>query len=177
MTTINRRIRVLKSIIYLSIAVIFSGQVLFWFLPDYADFISTSHPIIDAHGGLEALTSLQTILGFLVMLIPKIVLMWAFVLLLRLCNSFASGDWFNSQTEAFCEQIGRWMIAYAALAVVHRSLLSLVVTMNNPPGERELTISISTNDLMALLPALLALIIGHMVGIAKRQREELNEII
>lgn len=177
MTVINRRIRILKSIIYLSIAVIFTGQILFWFLPDYSDAISASNPIIDAHGGLDALTPIQSVLGFLVMLAPKLVLVWAFVLLLRLCNSFATDDWFNNRTEAYCEKIGRWMIAYAVLAVVHRSLLSLVVTMNNPPGERELTISISTNDLMALLPALLALIIGHMVGIAKRQREELNEII
>lgn len=177
MTTINRSIRILKSIIYVSIAVILAGQILYWFVPVSSDYITTSHPIIDTYGSLADLSTAQKVLSFLIALTPKVALVGAFVLLLKLCNSFESGDWFNRQTESHCEKIGRWMIAYVFLAILHRTLLALVVTFNNPPGERELTFSISTNDLMALLPALLAFIIGHMVGVARRQRDELNEII
>ncbi len=177
MTKINRSIRILKSIIYVSIAVILAGQLLYWFIPISSDYISTSHPIIDDYSSLADLSPVQKVLSFLIALTPKVALLGAFILLLRLCNSFESGDWFNKQTEKHCETIGRWMIAYVVLAIAHRTLLALVVTMNNPPGERELTSSISTNDLIALLPALLAFIIGHMVGVARRQRDELNEII
>lgn len=177
MTSINRSIRILKSIIYVSIALILAAQVLYWVVPFSSEYIEASHPIIDRYASLEELDSTQKVLGFIIALVPKVALVWAFILLLKLCNSFSNGDWFNKESERHCDQIGRWMIVYVILAIVHRTLLVYVVTMNNPVGEREFSISVSTNDLMALLPALLAFIIGHMVGVARRQRDELNEII
>ena len=177
MTSINRSIWTLKIIIYVTIAILILGQLLFWLAPVSFDYISASHPIIDHFGSIDDLNITQKTLGFLITLAPKLVLIWSFILLLKLCNSLIAEDWFNRENEARCAKIGKWLMIYVAISIIHRTLLVLVVTMNKPEGERAFTISISSDDAMILVPALLALIIGHMLNLARRQRDELNEIV
>ncbi len=177
MTKIDRNIRILKSIVIIMIVLMLGGQFWYWFAPFSSDFVETSHPIISQYGGLESLDPQQSALGFLITLAPKLALVWAMILLLKLSNALIAGKWFDQDSENHCTQIGRWLIIFVGLTILHRTLLVLLLTMNNPEGEHHFSVSVSTNDLMTLVPALLCLIIGHMVRIARSQRDELNEIV
>lgn len=177
MTNVRRSIKILKMVVIATIILVIVGQFWFWLEPFSVDLISATHPIISEYGGIGKLDSTQRAWGFAVTLIPKLALLWSMLLLLQLANALEAGRWFDRECENCCTRIGRWLIVYVALTVVHRTFLVMVITMNNPVGERHLALSVSSDDLMALVPALLALIIGHMVKLARAQRDELNEIV
>ena len=141
------------------------------------EFITLDHDILDDYGGIEALSIKQKFLGFVITSVPLLAMVWSLILLLRLTSILAAGKWFDRSCEDYCIKVGRWMVVYVILNILHRTALVGAITMDNPPGERHLAISFSSNDLLALVPALLALIIGHMVRLAREQQEELNEII
>ncbi len=177
MANVSRSIRTLRAIVITIILVVIIAQFWFWLEPASFKWISASHPIISEYGGIGELDTTQKILGFLITLLPKVTLLWSMFLLLRLTKVLTAEKWFDQECEDCCLQIGKWLIAYVILVVVHRTLLVLALTMTAPAGKKELAISISSSDLIALVPALLALIIGHMVKLARAQRDELNEIV
>lgn len=177
MADIQRNIGILRVIVWATIAMVLAGQLWFWLAPESFELISATHPIISDYGGIERLNTMQRVLGFFVTLLPKAALVWAMILLLQLTRALKAGQWFDTRSEKLCNRIGRWLVIYVGLTILHRTLLVLVITMTNPVGERQLAFSLSTDDLMALVPALLAMIIGHMVKLARAQRDELNEII
>lgn len=177
MANIGRSIKFLRIIVISTIALLLISQFWFWASPYTFDFISLEHPILDEYGGIQALNTKQRILGFVITSVPKVILLWSLMLLLKLTKILAAGKWFDKLCEDYCTRVGHWLVIYVVLNVLHRTVLVGAITMDNPPGERHFTISFSTDDLMALVPALLALIIGYMVRLAREQRDELNEIV
>lgn len=177
MANISRSIKFLRVIVITTVVLLLASQFWFWASPYTFDFISLEHPILDEYGGIEALNTKQKIMGFVITSIPMVTLLWSLVLLLKLTKILAAGRWFDKSCEDYCARVGRWLVIYVVLSVLHRTALVSAITMDNPPGERHFNISFSTDDLMALVPAIFALIIGHMVRLARKQQDELNEII
>lgn len=177
MTSVERNIKILKGVVIFAALIILVAHFWFWLDPQSFGAISAKHEIISEYGGVEALDKYQQILGFAITAVPKIALLWALALLVRLANILSAGNWFGRECEDCCVSIGRWLVLFVVLSVLHRTLLVLVITMHYPPGERLLAFFISNDDLMTIVPALLALIIGHMVRLARAQRDELNEIV
>lgn len=177
MANISRSIKFLRVVVITTIILLFVSQVWLWFPPVTFDFLSVSHEILEEYGGVDALNTKQKILGFIITSIPIVTLLWALTLLLKLTEILAAGRWFDKLCEDYCTRVGRWLVIYVVLNVLHRTVLVTAVTMDNPPGDRHFSISFSTDDLMALVPAIFALIIGHMVRLAREKQDELNEII
>lgn len=151
----------------------------FWFWLDPASFakIGSMNPIIERFGGPENFDTRERWLGFFITALPEAALIWAMYLLFQLTRILSAGNWFDEASEICCRRIGRWLVIYVGLSILHRSLLSIALTYADGPGERQLAISFSNHDLMALVPALLAVVIGHMIKLARAQRDELREII
>lgn len=177
MANINRSIKFLRIVVTVALALLLVAQVWFWTAPVAFDFITLDHSILDDYGGIEALNTGQKLLGFAITSIPLLVMVWSLIILLRLTSILAAGKWFDQRCEDYCLKVGRWLVIYVVLNILHRTALVWAITMDNLPGDRHLAISFSTDDLLALVPSLLALIIGHMVRLAREQQEELNEIV
>lgn len=177
MANINRSIKFLRVIVITSISLLLIAQFWFWLLPYSFEFISFDHQILDEYGGIEALNSKQKALGFIITIIPMTAMIWSLVLLLKLTTVLSAGMWFDKLCEDYCTRVGRWLVIFVVLNVLHRTALVAAITMEYPEGERHIALSFSANDLMALVPAIMALIIGHMVRLARKQQDELSEIV
>ena len=177
MANINRSIKFLRIVVVTALVLLLTAHFWFWLSPYSFDFITLDHAILDDYGGIEALNAKQKLLGFAISSVPLLAMLWSLVLLFRLTTILAAGQWFDRLCEDYCIKVGRWLVIYVVLDIAHRTALVGAITMENQPGNRHFAISFSSDDLLALVPALLALIIGHMVRLAREQQDELNEII
>lgn len=175
MSNVARSINILTWVIYLLIPIIMLSPVLFFWAPDGA--VLLENDIIRQYGGIEELMMWQKLLGFFVTCLPAVFLLWSLKFLLQLLSALKKGLWFDEHSELLCRRFARTLLWYVAMNFVHRTLLVLVLTANYPPGEHHLAISISSNDLMVMVPAIFAAIFAHIVSLARAQNDELTQIV
>jgi|GEM_PF-1379286 len=167
----------LRWIIHLSIFVIALFTFWRWLHPDSLRVISGRIELIDTYGGMERLALWQKVAGFTIDAIPAALLIWALFQLLFVLRLMREEIWFDERTEKSFTIAGRSMLWFVLASWLNETLLVLIMTANNPPGERMLVVSASSNELLSLVPALMALVIARMIRLAREQREELNQII
>lgn len=177
MTNIKRNLSILRYAIILLVAVILISPTWYWVSPDSLRFAGPAVDIVEKYGGMSTLTMGQKIGGYMATLLPNLILAIALVHLLKIVKRLSAGNWFEEENEQDWTYIGYALLAYIGAEVLHRTLLVIAVTINNPVGERVLHVEIDSGDLKAVVPALLALVISYMVSIARKQRDELNEIV
>lgn len=95
----------------------------------------------------------------------------------RLFRAFADGRIFATASAASLRTIGLLMIAYAPAGVVIEAIASVVATIGNPAGQRQLTIGLEGADLQLVLMGGLLLVIGWVMGEAVGMSEELEQIV
>ncbi|WP_417458789.1 hypothetical protein [Kordiimonas sp.] len=178
-TAENRRIPsliALRWLIYISIIVVIAPILWMWLDPNSYSYLDTN-VLVEKYGGFERLEPWQRVLGFIVTLIPGLLFSMALWSLLPLIRSAESGNWFNISSEHYCIKAGKLLLWHAFANWISQTLLVLVLTANNSPGERILMMAVRSGDLLGLIPALMALAIAHMMRVGREQREELNEIV
>ncbi len=176
MRSVNRNLKTLTWLIYLLLVIVGSSPFLYFLWPQTAAFFPP-HEILTQYGGVDTLLLWQKILGFFVAALPVTILCWALLLALKLVNFLKAGLWFDERCETLCRSFSKVMLWFVLLQFIHRTLLVLVITATNPPGEKQLLISISTEDIFALVPVVFALIFAHIISLAREQREELKQIV
>jgi len=175
MSNVNRSLTILPYIILPLALLLMTSPFMFFWAPEGFAFIE--HDLLKQYGGTDQLLMWQKILGFFVTCLPAAFLLWALSYLMRLVNALKAGLWFDEQSEALCRSFGRALLWYVGTEIIHRTLLVLVLTATYPPGQHELHLSFSNNDLMALVPAIFAMIFAHLVSLGRAQRDELKQII
>jgi len=176
MSSVSRSLTALTWILYpLALLIMLAPLLLFWAPSN--DYVTIDNDIIEAYGGLDALVQWQRIAGFFVTSLPSVALLWSIFLLLKLVKALKEGEWFSETSEKLCRRFGYAMLWYVAMEFIHRTLLVMVITATYPEGERHFSISLSSDDLIALVPAIFALIFAHMVSLGREQQNELKQII
>ncbi|WP_417451969.1 DUF2975 domain-containing protein [Kordiimonas sp.] len=163
-------------VIYLSVIVVIAPVLWMWADPASFTYIS-KNALVEQYGGFGRLLPWQRMAGLIVTLVPALIFAWALVCLLPLIGMAERGDWFNAASERYCFRAGRLLLWHALVRWLSDTALVLVITLNNQPGERALMISFGSEDLLSLIPALMALCIAQMMRVGRAQREELNEIV
>lgn len=177
MASIERKLTFLRLTILAAVTLLIIAPIWFWVSPDSFGYVSSGDPIVQAYGGIDRLNNTQRVAGYLVTMIPISLIIWSLVLLYKLTRLLAAGQWFEQPCERIFNRIGILLLIYSIASILRRTLLVLVLTITNPPGERMLSIQIDGSDLGTIVPALMALVIAHMVQLARAQRDELNQII
>lgn len=175
----NKRIRSLVAfrwVIYVSILAVFLPIAWMWADPATFRLVSDTR-LVDQFGGFDRLMLWQRIAGFIVTGLPAVIFAWALICLLPLIRMAERGDWFNAASERYCFRAGKLLLWHALVRWLSETALVLVLTATNAPGERSLMISVGSDDLVSLIPALMALCIAHMMRIGRAQRDELDEIV
>ena len=120
----------------------------------------------------------QWSLGFISTAIPMACLITVLYSLLNLVRHFETDEWFNSISVILLRRIGIALIAYSITDFIFsETILTLVLTITNEPGERLFSVALSSYQIIALIGAMLALIIAEAFERAQRQSEELQQII
>ena len=110
-------------------------------------------------------------LGLGVSLIPLGATMLCLWWLVRLFGLFSAGEIFTGNTVKYIRRTGWTMLAGVALVPVQEALLTLVLTMHNPPGERMITISLQSTDLRDLLIAGIIILVSWIMDEGRKLRE------
>lgn len=97
---------------------------------------------------------------------------WIMLEVANLFRLFGHGDLFGRRVERGLHRLSGAMIAGAFGGVAGRTLLGLILSWNNAPHQRQLSINVSSSDLMALLAAGMFLLFARIVAEARRAVEE-----
>jgi hypothetical protein len=175
MSNVSRSLTALLWIMYpLAVIIAVAPIIIFW-VPDSLPYVKSD--LLEEYGGLEHLLIWQKLLGFFVTSLPAALLLWAISHLLRLVRSLKAGQWFHKENEILCRRFGRAIMWFVLVNFFHRTLLVLILTATYPEGKKQLMFSLSSNDLMALVPAIFAVIFAHIVSLGRAQRDELKQIV
>lgn len=95
----------------------------------------------------------------------------------RFFACYSSGELFPPNSSIELVRIGKLFLALAILGPVIRMLAVLVVTWTNPPGQKQLLLSLSTNDGLLIILSAVLLMVGHILAEANRLSEDNSQII
>ena len=166
----------LQRIARIARALVLAGGALFllnalgtWIFPDYAARIITSQ--VEVHL-LAPLTPFTRALYVLWDLPSLVVILMALLRLWQLFGEYLGSRVFSARALASLRSFARWVLAAAFLSPVYRAGLSVIVSWQNGPGKRELTVNLSSDDYFMVLLGVVLLAISSVMAEAARLAED-----
>jgi len=111
-------------------------------------------------------------MGFAATMMPTGVAMLGAYHLMRLFRLYEQGDIFRSSNVRCFKNLSRVLVGWFVIGIIHRSLLSMVLTLHHPPGQRYITFELGSPDLTALLIGLALAIIAWVMDEGRKLQEE-----
>ena len=112
------------------------------------------------------------LMGFMVVMIPTGVAMLGAYYLMRLFQLYEQGHIFKLANVRCFRNLSRVLIAWFVAGIVHRSLLSVALTLHNPPGQRIITLELGSPDLTALLLGGILAVIAWVMEEGRKLQED-----
>ncbi|WP_299022503.1 DUF2975 domain-containing protein [uncultured Photobacterium sp.] len=91
------------------------------------------------------------------------IIMYALKVLIRLFRNYERGEIFSVNNATCYQKLGYSVFYWAGGSVVYNALMSLILSFNNPPGERIFTISFVGMDFLTLVFGIVILIISWVM--------------
>ncbi len=110
----------------------------------------------------EASSSGRLFAAAAVSLLPALALSRALFAVAACFAGFARGDWFGARQPLALARAGRWLAVSGALGLVTPTILALVLTLGAGPGERVLTLALSSTPVVAVLFGILLWTLGRL---------------
>ena len=95
----------------------------------------------------------------------------------HLFRLFGQGEIFGSENVHELLIVTRSLFAYGIANPIIGAVLSVIVTMNNPPGEKQIAFGIGSDDLTIFFIATVFLIIGWVMAEGHKISEENAQIV
>jgi len=111
-------------------------------------------------------------MGFVVTMLPTGIAMWGVYYLMRLFQLYEQGQIFKPGHVLCFKKLSRVLIWWFIAGIVHKSLLSVALTLHNPPGQRMITLEIGSPDLTALLLGGILAVIAWVMEEGRRLQED-----
>ena len=126
---------------------------------------------------VTALPPAFRLLAFLVSMIPGAIGIYGLAALRRLFGAYRHGAIFAAG-NALCLRTFAFSVVGSVLAkIVTGPALSVIVSWHNPPGTRELAITLRSDDLAALFVGCLFLVVAWIMAEAQRLAEDNAQIV
>ncbi len=116
-------------------------------------------------------------LAFLTQMLPLGVTIFGLVRLKALFGLYEKGAIFTEENVNCFRSLGRALIAWVACDVVSNSLLTIALTLDNPPGRRMISIGLNSGELTGIFVGAVVLIISWVMDEARTIQEEQARII
>jgi hypothetical protein len=157
-------------------ALVLAGGALFtfnalgtWLFPDYA--IRTLTSVVQAHviGPLTPATRAASVLWD----IPSLAtILMVLLRLWQLFGEYLHSRIFSARALTSLRGFARWTLVAAFWSPVYRAVLSVILTWQNGPGRRELTVDLSSDDYLMVLVGVVILAISSVMAEAARIAED-----
>lgn len=115
--------------------------------------------------------------GALVALVPVGIGLFALLQVWHLFGDYARGAIFTGSATARLRRLAWSVIGVALAQVLARTALGLVLTFNNPPGQKALVVGLSSSDYVLMLFGVLLLAIAWVMVEATRLARENEEFV
>lgn len=127
---------------------------------------------------LRTLSATTKLLGLLISLIPLSINMLTAYFLLKLFKNYAVLNIFSLENARFINRTG-WIIFIGQMLLkpIHDLLLSAVVTWNNPPGHRVMTLTFDKANLGLVACAIMIIFVSWIMTEAYEEQETSKLII
>jgi len=146
-----------------------------WLDPDHVNSLIVSRiGIVGVPVNLDGMTRAA---GFAVSMVPMLVLFFILHQAYALFDAYRVGNVFSADAPVRLRRIGLGMILLGALRPITLTVLGIVLTIANPPGQRILSVAISIDDYMIAAFGGLILAIGHVMAEAKRLSDENRDFV
>lgn len=157
-------------------ALVLAGALLFalnalstWLFPDYAAHVIASVAHVRILGPMTARTRVLYVLWDL----PSLaIILMALFRLWQLFGEYLHSRIFGARALASLRSFARWVLVAAFASPIYRAVLSVLVTLQNGPGKRELTLDLSSDDYLTLLLGVVVLAISSVMAEAARIAED-----
>lgn len=107
-------------------------------------------------------------------LVPGLAALWV---ARRLFLGYAQGEIFSARSARRLGSIGCLLLIAVVGGILSRTLAVLALTWENPPGERQLAITLGSQDFGLAVLALLLMVVGWILGEAARLADENRQFI
>ena len=157
------------------IALVLAGNALFWVMvTPGSDWLP---PEVIGKIGPDNLTLPVRTGGFLAGLIPAGAMIWGLFALARLFDSYARGDYFAPVTVKSFRHLGFAALFGSVAQILYGALVSPLVSLGNPPGERFLTVSVGTVNIGLLLLGFALIVVSWVMDEARKIDEEQRQFV
>ena len=137
-----------------------------------------THPDLAAIRPLpETLTLGIRLLAFAVGMLQAAIAIFAVWRLRQLFALYAEGLIFTADNTRWLRQFAAAVLTFAVAKPITGALLSVVLTLDNPPGQRQLAVTFGSSELTTLFIGCVFLIIAWIMDEARTLAEEQAEII
>lgn len=110
--------------------------------------------------------------GALITLMPLTLLLVGLWQARKCFKLFAAGEVFSAHTVHCLRRFAGWVMASVAASMLAATAISVVLTLNNPPGMRHLAISIGTDQIFTLFFAGMVWLMAAVIGQGQTLAEE-----
>ncbi|MEM8986046.1 MAG: DUF2975 domain-containing protein [Pseudomonadota bacterium] len=149
--------------------------IAFWLIAP-SDLISSS----DAIGGTNLnfeMTGLKRIGAIVLSAVPLGITLYGLGQLRRLLGNFSRGAFFSADAVKALKRFSAACFYGGLAQILIRAAFSLLFTYDNPPGQKAVAISISSNDVFVLLFSGVFLLIASIMAEGRKIAAENAEII
>lgn len=148
-------------------------NMVLWLLPSSTEFIARH--LASLPTAPLALTPRALVVGAMLASLQLFILSYGLWAMARVFKLFAHREPF--QAGAYVQRFGYALLLAGGLSPLFRTLLGLVITFDNPLGQRILMISFSLTDLMLALVGVLLVMLGYALQEAAVIAEENRQIV
>lgn len=166
---LGRVVLVVRVLCVLGVVTLLTVPLWFWLSPENVRALGPQ--MAGVAGGIVVDDRART-LGAAVSLLPVAVGLYALWQLWRLFAEYGAGRVFGREAQARLKRFAWALLAAALLAPLVRAVMSVVLTLGNPPGQRQLVIGLSWDDYLAVLLAAVLIAIATVMAEAVRVAEE-----
>ena len=126
---------------------------------------------------LHDLSAMARFMGFIASLLPNIVTIYGIMRLRRLFNLYEEGIIFSKDNVECFRGIGWALIGFVMASWICMAPLSVVFTSYNPPGQRIITMGVSSEDFTTLILGIAVLLLSWAMDEGRRIKEEQEQYI
>lgn len=122
-------------------------------------------------------TATQRVLGFVATLGSTLSVIIALQSLSSICRAFCDGRAFQQATLRHYRRLSYAALWFAIFMVIEPSLLSLIMSLDAPPGQHTLTVSVGSDNVFAILTALALSVLSAIMAQAHALQEECDALV
>ncbi|MCW8932341.1 MAG: DUF2975 domain-containing protein [Gammaproteobacteria bacterium] len=170
------RVKVLSNWIYnalsIGIVIIPAYYVLYWLLINHIAL-----PLVTVNTSAAPITSYELpieilAIGFISSLLPLTVLIYVLINLRKIFLFYKEGVIFSFEHVALFKKVAKLLSIWVLLSIAYESVKSVLFSLNNPVGERVLSVGFGSEELTVIVVAAFVYVIAWVMDEGRVLAEE-----